>query len=216
MAFASVLMWLCLALFAAAAVIWLLDMVGVLTIRTSTQRTMLNASLGTTLLGGMASFAVGTFFTPLPKPSDPSTPSAAPSGVQSPAATPAATGSPTNSPTPGQSPTPPVPPPSQAACQQAAHPPRLAEWATTALGTPPSFRCAIAAPYPGCVAELRGRDLAEISREAARACGAELIDFRRTYISSAYAAKLTYQDKLDAAEASLRAPRNVEEEDHRD
>lgn len=213
-------MWLCLALFAAAGMIWLLDMVGVLTIRTSAQRTMLNASLGTTLLGGMASFAVEAFFTPPPGPPGQSTPTAAQSG---PAPVPSSAGSPTptpsaaDSPAPSGSPTPPAPPPPpQAACQQAAHPPRLADWATAALGTPPSFRCAIAAPYPDCIADLRGRDLAEISRGAARACGDDLLAFRRTQISPAYAAKQSYQDNLDAAEASLRTPRSGEEEDHRD
>lgn len=64
MDFTTLFMGLCLALFGATAVVWLLDMVGVLTIRTPGQRKMLNASLGVTLIGGMASYAVGTFFTP--------------------------------------------------------------------------------------------------------------------------------------------------------
>ncbi|MDP5103688.1 MAG: hypothetical protein NWP98_07155 [Erythrobacter sp.] len=226
MEFAAVFMWACLGLFLAAGAIWLLDMAGALTIRSPAQRTMLNAALGTTLLGGMASFAVATFFPPPPstpepaKQPEPATPIAPPAGpVPTPPGGEGATPAPssTNTAAPGATPSPQVPPaPSQTACRLAAHPPRLAEWANATLSTPPSFRCAITAPYPACVAELRERDVAEISREAARACGADVINFRRSHISSAYAAKLTYQDNLDAAEASLRIPRNVEEEDRRD
>ena len=208
MAFLTVFMWLCLALFAAAAVIWLLDMVGVLTIRTDAQRTMLNASLGTTLLGGMASFAVGAFFTP---PGDAAVP---PEPAVTPSAPPPATPTmPLDGPAAPDNPaTPPAPvPPQPAVCKPAAHPAILAEWAAAALGTPPTFRCAIAAPYPGCVAEMRELPLAEIARDTALTCGAELRAFRQLHIASAYAAKRGYQDNLDAAEASLRSPRNVEE-----
>jgi hypothetical protein len=214
MEFAAVFMWLCLALFGATGVIWLLDMVGVLTIRTPTQRKILNAALGTTLIGGMASFAVSTFFTPpaadKDEPVTPPTavPSAPPSGAI--AASPvAADSSPVAAPSSAPDPGPPVPQPSS--CKPAAHPAEFAEWATPILGTPPTFRCAIGAPYPTCLAELREKPREGITQEDARACGDALLAFRRVHITPAYAAKNNYQDNLDAAEASLRAPRNEED-----
>ncbi len=219
----TVLVWVGVVLFAAVSVIWLLDMVGVLTIRSPSQRTILNSALGVTLLGGLASIVVAAFDSPqqdTPVPREPVTPAATPSAT--PATPPVAAGSDSAPPKPrAASPAATPEPPTtasmpQTACQQATHPPRLTEWATPALGTPPSFRCAIAAPYPSCTVDLRERNRAEISRAAARACGAELLAFRRTHISPAYAAKLTYQDNLDAAEASLRNPRNTDEEDQRD
>jgi hypothetical protein len=211
--FLSVFMWLCLALFAAAAVIWLLDMVGVVTIRSSAQRTMLNASLGTTLLGGMASFAVSAFFT-----SDGATGAGAAqaqTGGQEASAPAPGAGPPPSPPSSALPPAAPTPPPAQTACRPAAHPAALADWAAVDLGTPPTFRCAIAAPYPVCIADLRELPRAEIAHEAALACGAALLAFRKTHISAAYAAKLSYQDNLDAAEASLRTPRNADEQARR-
>jgi hypothetical protein len=205
MDFTTLFMGLCLALFGAAAVIWLLDMARVLTIRSPAQRKMLNASLGTTLIGGMASFAVGSFFTPPDKDkAEPATPSDAALAV-----TPlAADGAP--SPAPSSSPVTP-PPPQPTGCKPAAHPADFAEWASAALGTPPTFRCAIGAPYPPCLAELREKPREAITQEAARTCGDELRAFRRTHITPAYAAKKNYQDNLDAAEAALRAPRDEED-----
>lgn len=205
MEFATVFMWLCLALFGATAVVWLLDMVGVLTIRTPAQRKMLNASLGTTLIGGMASFAVGSFFT-LPGEGK-AEPAARPDTAL--AATPvAADGSP--SPAPSASPATPAPL-QPTACRPAAHPADFAAWASTELGTPPTFRCAIGAPYPTCLAELREQPRETITQDAALACGDALRAFRRVHITPAYAAKKDYQDNLDAAEASLRAPRNEDD-----
>lgn len=205
MEFATVFMWLCLALFGATAVIWLLDMVGVLTIRTPAQRKMLNASLGTTLIGGMASFAVSSFFTP-PSESE-AKPAMPPDTMHTPTPV-AADGAP--SPVPSSSPA--TPSPLQpSACKPAAHPAEFAEWASSALGTPPTFRCAIGAPYPDCLAELREQPRETITQEAARACGDALRAFRRVHITAAYAAKKDYQDNLDAAEASLRAPRDEDD-----
>jgi hypothetical protein len=54
MNYMTVLTWAAVAIFVAAAAIWLLDMIGKVTIRTPAQRTMLNASLGVTLIGGIA------------------------------------------------------------------------------------------------------------------------------------------------------------------
>ncbi|WP_287278875.1 hypothetical protein [Ralstonia sp.] len=205
MEFATVFMWICLALFGATAVIWLLDMVRVVTIRTPAQRTMLNASLGTTLIGGMASFAVSTFFAGDGKAvAPPSTPSAS--------ATPVSTAAPlaaADTPAPVPPSAPPAPQP--ASCKPAAHPVEFTEWATPVLGTPPTFRCAIGAPYPPCLAELREQPREAVTQEVLRACGADLLAFRQTHIGPAYAAKTRYQDNLDAAEASLRAPRNAED-----
>lgn len=205
MEFAAAFMWLCLALFGATAAIWLLDMVGVVTIRTPAQRKILNASLGTTLIGGMASFAVSSFFTP--GGSGTSTPAVPPTNGPS---APQTASPPIGTPPPDASPSGPAsPPPLQpAACKPAAHPAELAEWATATLDTPPTFRCAIGAPYPVCIAELREAPREAITQDAARACGADLLAFRRTNISPAYAAKIHYQDNLDAAEASLRSPRD--------
>jgi hypothetical protein len=195
--------WICLALFTAAAVIWLLDMIGKVTIRSGTQRTMLNASLGTTLLGGMASFAVEAFFSPTQ--ADAAAPVDASSAAAASAAPPAADPS-------SASPSAPAPAtPQPATCRPAAHPAALAEWAAVALDTPPTFRCAIGAPYPACMAELREKPRADISLEAARACGADLLAFRKTHVGPAYAAKIGYQDNLDAAEVSLRTARTEDE-----
>jgi hypothetical protein len=194
--------WICLALFTAAAVIWLLDMIGKVTIRSGAQRAMLNASLGTTLLGGMASFAVETFFSPAQ--ADAVAPVAAPIAA-------AATASPAPAEQSAQTVT-----PQPATCRPAAHPAALAEWASAELDTPPTFRCAIGAPYPACIAELREKPHADISQEAARACGADLLAFRKTHVGPAYAAKIGYQDNLDAAEASLRSARTEEEVMRRD
>jgi hypothetical protein len=144
------------------------------------------------------------------------TPSATPTSTNtttpSPNPLPGASPSPATSPSASPTPAPTTPAtPQPATCRPATHPEFLAEWATAALGTPPTFRCAIAAPYPVCIADLRETQLSEISREAALACGAQLLAFRQTHISTAYAAKQSYQDKLDAAEAGLRNPRNPEE-----
>jgi hypothetical protein len=201
MEFATVFMWICLALFGATAMIWLLDMVGVVTIRTAAQRKMLNASLGTTLIGGMAGFAVSSFFTETDREKPAAPPTATPVAV---AETP--TAAPTSAPDPSPSANPAAPRP--AACKPAAHPAEYAEWAAAALGTPPTFRCAIGAPYPACLAELREKPREAITQDAALACGADLLAFRKAHIGPAYAAKISYQDNLDAAEASLRAPRN--------
>ena len=57
-----VLGWICIALFGGAALIWLADMVGWVTIREAGQRKMLNSALGVTLIGGIASFAATTIF----------------------------------------------------------------------------------------------------------------------------------------------------------
>lgn len=202
--------WICLALFTAAAVIWLLDMIGAVKIQSTAQRTILNTALGTTLIGGMASFAVTSFFpggdTP---PAPPTAAPSAPATATETAAPLAATDTPAPAP-PSDSPSAPLTP-QPVSCKPAAHPVEFAEWATPALGTPPTFRCAIGAPYPPCLAELREQPREAITQEVLRACGADLLAFRQTHIGPAYAAKTRYQDNLDAAEASLRAPRNAED-----
>lgn len=203
--------WICLGLFTATAVIWLLDMIGVVKIQSPAQRTILNAALGTTLIGGMASFAVTSFF-PGGNPSSP-----APTGPPSAASvSAAATATPiaaadTPAPAPPSAPVSGPTTPQTASCKPAAHPAEFAEWATRKLETPPTFRCAIGAPYPACLAELREQPRETITQEAALACGDELLAFRRKHITTAYAAKKDYQDNLDAAEASLRAPRNEDD-----
>jgi hypothetical protein len=207
MEFAAAFMWLCLALFGAAGVIWLLDMARVLTIRSPAQRKMLNASLGTTLIGGMASFAVSTFFT---NPDQGAAAPASPPTLAAPvAAAEMSAPEPTSAPTPATPSAPATPQP--AACKPAAHPADFAPWAAPALGTPPTFRCAIGAPYPACLAELREKPREAITQDAALACGADLLAFRKAHIGPAYAAKIDYQDKLDAAEARLRAPRDEDD-----
>lgn len=179
MAFLTVFMWLCLALFAAAGVIWLLDMVGVLTIRTSTQRTMLNASLGTTLLGGMASFAVATFFTAPEQ--EPEQPGQAP-GAQSPSPTPspAPTGAPTGAAPPSAAPS---PSPSDEPAAPVAADPALSQPVRDYLSannlTRPMIDPQWAAQYPPCAKQSR---TVALLPSKARGCFAELNRFNTSVL----------------------------------
>lgn len=208
---------ICLIIFAAAGLAWVLNLFGRIALDPD-QKKILNTAFGVSVIGGLAATVGPGFF----EPDGPTAPNGPAATTTAPSSGPAsgasgAVASPSTPPTakpvtPTDTPTPPAPStPTPTACRPAAHPEFLTEWATAALGTPPTFRCAIAAPYPVCIADLRETQFAEISREAALSCGAQLLAFRQTHISPAYAAKLTYQDNLDAAEAGLRNPRNVEE-----
>jgi hypothetical protein len=207
---------ICLAILAGAGLAWVLNLFGVIGLDPS-QKKILDRAFGVGLVGGLATAGAAYFTLPKDGPARASPgPPVAEEEVQPsseriagpPSETPEGPVDP--SPDPEGPPTPVQPQP--ATCKPAAHPEFLAEWAAAALGTPPTFRCAIAAPYPPCVAELREKPLADIAREAALACGADLLAFRKKHIASAYSAKLGYQDNLDAAEASLRNPRNPEEQ----
>lgn len=179
--FLSVFMWVCLALFAAAAVIWLLDMVGQVTIRSPAQRTMLNAALGTTLLGGMASFAVGAFFTP-PAPATPGSPE--PSTTATAAAAPQPpTAAELPEPDPELLPPTPQPTPSD---------PALSEAVRSFLEANRLDRPAIApnwaASYPRCAEQSRA---APLPKTEARACFRALDQFNSAVLRP-------YQDAYDA------------------
>lgn len=186
---------------AAAGLAWLLDMYKLIELDPE-QRKILNQAFGVSLLGGLG-VAGAALFTP-----DKDEPGPGPSPTLTGAPTAPATASP-DLPTPTPTPTSPTPQP--VSCKPAAHPVEFAEWATPVLGTPPTFRCAIGAPYPPCLAELREQPREAITQEVLRTCGADLLAFRQTHIGPAYAAKTRYQDNLDAAEASLRAPRNADD-----
>ena len=179
--FLSVFMWVCLALFVAAAVIWLLDMVGWVTIRSSGQRTMLNLALGTTLLGGMASFAVGAFFTP-PAPATPAKPEPSATSTAAPAApTQPSRDSPEPVPvTPTPLPEPPAPDPG------------LSETVRNFLAANRLERPAIdpqwSASYPRCAEQSR---TAQLPKAEARACFRALDQFNSAVLRP-------YQDAYDA------------------
>lgn len=185
--FLSVFMWVCLALFAAAAVIWLLDMVGQVTIRSSAQRTLLNAALGTTLLGGMASFAVGAFFTP-PAPANPTSSDPSPGATKTPA--PLLSSSPAG---PSQADPGSPRPPSEAPPQRSPTPdPSLSETVRSFLEANRLDRPAIdpqwSASYPQCAEQSRAAPLPKIE---ARACFRALDQFNSAVLRP-------YQDAYDA------------------
>jgi hypothetical protein len=190
--FTTLFMGLCLALFGATAVVWLLDMVGVLTIRTPAQRKMLNASLGVTLIGGMASFAVGTFFTP---------PGADTATAAGPATAPATTSSPPV-PTVTATATPPAPQPAQ---PETPADPALSEPVRAFLAENNLVRPTIAPDwktlYPACAEKAR---TAQLPAAEARQCFRALDRFNNAVL-------IPYQDAYadyvpDVAELSYRQP----------
>jgi len=178
--FLTAFKWICLALFAASAVIWLLDMVGVLTIRTPAQRKIFNAALGTTLIGGMAGFAVTAFFTPPepdPKPQPNPTPSVQPAGPASPSPSP--TSSPSSRPL--------VPPPPQVSADPAPSEPVRVFLSANNLARPmidPQWD----AGYPRCARQARTNAL---PAPDARRCFRELDEFNAAVLRP-------YQDTYEA------------------
>jgi hypothetical protein len=108
--FLDLFKWICLALFTMVAVIWLLDMIGLVKIRTPAQRKILNTALGTTLIGGMASFAVSAFFTQPITPGPGPGPGPGPTQTSAPSL-PAASTSSSASPSAGEEIIPPAPEP---------------------------------------------------------------------------------------------------------
>lgn len=214
---------ICLSIFAAAGLAWVLNLFRKIELDAD-QKKILNTAFGVSVVGGLAA-TVGPGILDSDRADEQAgigqpNPAAIAQPIKSPAALPTTVPSNPAIPSPGEptsaltdaAPT----LKSEAACKAFDHPPSLAQWANDALGTPPTFRCATLAPYPPCLEELRSRSLPEISGESARSCGDSLLAFRRTHISPVYAAKFAYQDNLDAAEASLRMPRDAEEESRRD
>lgn len=187
MEFFEVFRWVCLALFFGAGVIWLLDVAGPLTIRDSRQRQILNAALGTTLVGGMASFAATEFFaSDRDGPARPDPPIAIASGT---AAPPPARPAPDPSGTPRpDEPVEPVPDPG--ARPQADEPDLPAEVAAFLVAKQlhrPVIASGWEASYPGCAREARS---APLDRPAARACFRALDGFNRAVLTP-------YQDAYD-------------------
>lgn len=216
MEFLEVFKWICLAIFVCAAIVWLLDLAGLREMTDPGQRKTLNFALGTTLIGGMASFAATAFFDPgkgngsvEPGPQQTETPAppVGPTSQPEPTDAPTDAGTPTPpstpSPSPSQTLAPGTNPMSAPACGVRV-PQALAAWAQEELGDPPDFTCAERQIYPTCLDPLRQRSQSEISRAAARECGEELARFRRDYIARVYGEKAGYQVNLDNAEASLR------------
>lgn len=188
MEFVELFRWVCLALFFGAGVIWLLDVAGPLTIRDASQRKILNAALGTTLVGGMASFAATEFFASAPdEPARRDPPIAIASGTATP---------PPSRPPPGASgtslPDEPVEPVPDPGVQPQATEPGLPAEVSAFLAAKglrrPVIESGWEASYPGCAREARS---APLDRLAARACFRALDGFNRAVLTP-------YQDAYDA------------------
>ena len=184
MEFFEVFRWVCLALFFGAGIIWLLDVAGPLTIRDAAQRRILNLALGTTLVGGMASFAATEFFaSDQPDPIRRVPPIAIASGTATPPPSrpvPARSGAPLRADPPEPDPGPPQ-----------AEEPELPAEVSAFLAAKGLHRPVIArgweASYPGCAREARS---APLDRLAARACFRALDGFNRAVLTP-------YQDAYD-------------------
>lgn len=198
----DVVMAIFVAIFAIAAAISLLDMVGLVTIRDPDQRKWLFRSLIGAVVLAVASFGARQFG-PTPEPSASAalaTPTSAPS---SPVARPIAAPSSRPTPLPPKPSGDPVKPPDNVA--EAATCPTDAAvqaWADEWLGSRPLIPAEFDRDYPACVATLRAAT--SIDDDAATACRAALEVHKGSFISPYFAAKIAYDARLKREERALR------------
>lgn len=203
----DVVMWVFVAIFAVAASISLLDMIGIVTIRDADQRKWLFRSLIGAVVLAVASFGARQFGTRIPPVSGPSA-TTTPTSVVSTAPTPSPGStpvqrpvvSPTPSPSsrPGPSPGPSVAPDAPACASSEA----VLAWAAEKLGPRPDIATGFEQDYPACVATLSAAD--QVDDDAASSCRAALEVHKAKFISPFFAAKIDYDARLKREERALR------------
>ena len=87
---------------------------------------------------------------------------------------------------------------------QASVPASVRAWAEV-LGPRPGFEAVMNAPYPACVARLRGQEEAAVTNADAVACRRELLAFHTERILPVYNRKGPYEQNLERQEQVLRA-----------